>query len=186
MIKIKTATRSVDTMTKIVELNTSCRVGQLTFANSCFASPKKLPTFPNIHFTRKLHSPERFPHWVLLRLWQYHQSHLLSSQLGRPGGIRTPNPRFWRPMLCRLELLASVLVALLLSLAVNGMLATKAAILFSLKSFRRFLLIFPCRIIPTLAIDARQCNHVTHEAVLKLDPSEISSCSHGVVIHTIE
>ena len=28
------------------------------------------------------------------------------SSAGRPGGNRTPNPRFWRPVLCQLRLLA--------------------------------------------------------------------------------
>src|ERR1700674_2545276 len=32
--------------------------------------------------------------------------HLESGEIGRPGGIRTPNPRFWRPMLYQFELLA--------------------------------------------------------------------------------
>ena len=71
-------------------------------------------------------------------------------------------------MLCRLELLAFVFVALLLlNLAVNSTLATKPAVFLSLKPFRRFLFVFPRRIISTLAIGAGQRNQFTHESALK-------------------
>src|SRR5260370_19196341 len=39
-----------------------------------------------------------------------------SGEIDRPGGIRTPNPRFWRPMLYQFELLACFTGCLLLLL----------------------------------------------------------------------
>ena len=45
---------------------------------------------------------QRFGGWVLVATWQ----RMSTIVTGTPGGIRTPNPRFRRPMLCPVELRA--------------------------------------------------------------------------------
>ena len=42
-------------------------------------------------------------HRQLLQLQRSVVASRRSSRIGRPGGNRTPNPRFWRPVLCQLS-----------------------------------------------------------------------------------
>ena len=81
-----------DTNTTMVEPINSSRVGQETLDISNLMSLKKFVTlFPIKHYLL------RKPGWSEPGAWQF----------GRPGGTRTPNTRFWRPLLYQLELLAS-------------------------------------------------------------------------------
>src|SRR4029077_1938926 len=74
------------TMTTTVVPITSGREGKLTFRISVRTSPRN--------------SMALFHQFMTLR------STRIEKKVGRPGGIRTPNPRFWRPMLYQFELLA--------------------------------------------------------------------------------
>ena len=50
-------------------------------------------------------------HTLAIHFYRAHENRLDVANLkvcGRPGGIRTPNIRFWRPALCQLELLACI------------------------------------------------------------------------------
>ncbi len=81
---MKTATRTTE-----VEATASLRVGQVTFRISALTSRRNSTPFRYRDSTsiRRAPSPN-------------------TKEIGRPGGIRTPNPRIWSPMLCQLELLA--------------------------------------------------------------------------------
>ena len=72
-IPIKTETNNVTTIVTMVEPISSCLVGQVTLVSSALTSLRDFIILPNIFF--------------------------LFSTSGRPGGIRTPNIRFWRPAL---------------------------------------------------------------------------------------
>ncbi len=114
----------------------SFRVDQATFLSSLETSDKNLRIFPNI---------------------------LLPSPY-RPGRIRTYNPRFWRPLLCQLELQAFNLrfIFLFFKLAVKNMLAAKSAIFFNLYFFRTFFLIFRSAIINLVAFRTLKLYWFTH------------------------
>lgn len=70
--------------TMAVEYINSLRVDHVTLPNSVLTSSKNLNVFFIIVF-------------MILDV---------ASKIGRPGGIRTPNHWFWRPLLCQLELQA--------------------------------------------------------------------------------
>src|SRR5262249_10281184 len=91
-----------------------------------------------------------------------------SSVTGRPRGARTPNLRFWRPLLYQLSYWpASAAKAckcnalppnslVLLGLAMQRVLALMTAELLQLELLRHGLLVLVRRVIPTLALGALQ------------------------------
>ena len=90
---------------------------------------------------------------------------------GRPGGIRTPSIRFWRPALYQLELLACTsskehLVIVhhqtLFRLSVNCVMTATRTELFTLEALRRLLFVLGCGVISFLAVIALQRNDVAH------------------------
>ena len=84
----------VVTMTTPVEPTTLFLSGQLTFPNSTLTSLINcLVLSKNFIFLGKI------PSLVILTA---------IVMIGRPGGTRTPNTRFWRPALYQLELLAYI------------------------------------------------------------------------------
>src|ERR1700687_3302252 len=85
----KTAKTKLVISTTTVVATTSSRDGKDTFRISRRVSARKSLIFLNQLFMSPS-SPRR----------------LESGEIGRPGGIQTPNPRFWRPMLYQFELLA--------------------------------------------------------------------------------
>src|SRR5580700_3318204 len=85
----KTAKTKLVISTTTVVATTSSREGKETFRISRRVSARKSLIFLNQSFMSASY-PRR----------------LESGEIGRPGGIRTPNPRFWRPMLYQFELLA--------------------------------------------------------------------------------
>src|SRR5687767_15264742 len=82
----------------------------------------------------------------------------LPPQLGRTGGNRTPNPRFWRPVLCQLSYWPTRLLLLLMRL----MLTTERTVLLHLEPFCRLLLVLRRAVVAALAFAARQLNDVAH------------------------
>jgi hypothetical protein len=100
-IAAKTSTK-IQTM--MVEPTNSSREGHVIFLSSALTSLKKLKI-------------------LFIVLSPYHARLLLC---GRPGGIRTPNPRIWSPPLYQLELLAFLFI--LFSFFMSGMLATLATV----------------------------------------------------------
>ncbi len=78
---------------------------------------------------------------------------------GRPGGIRTPNPRIWSPVLYQLELLACVS---LLSLLVRSMNSTKRTIFVKLQFIGSVFLILCRRIIATFACATCKSYYISH------------------------
>ena len=82
--------------------------------------------------------------------------HSRSSTLeksGRPGGIRTPSIRFWRPALYQLELLACTLLkdhlvivpdSELFRLLMDGVMTAPGTELLHLQAFRGLLLVLVC------------------------------------------
>src|SRR5579862_203904 len=87
-IQRKIAKTVLVTSTTTVVATTSSRDGKDTFRISRRVSPRK-SLVVLIHPFMSAACPR-----------------LESGEIGRPGGIRTPNPRFWRPMLYQFELLA--------------------------------------------------------------------------------
>ena len=85
------AVRIVTVITTAVAPLNSCFVGQDTLLNCIFTSLTKLIGFVNAFISLLGSNP---------------------CYTSRPGGIRTPNKRFWRPPLCQLELLAYHFVSL--------------------------------------------------------------------------
>ncbi len=99
---------------------------------------------------------------------------------GRPGGIRTPNPRIWSPVLYRSSywppLKANALrryrggvvrppvacPAASLNLSVHDVLTTPPTIFLKLQTIRRTLFVLRRRIVSLLALGARQRNNLSH------------------------
>ena len=74
---------------------------------------------------------------------------------GRPGGTRTLNTRFWRPVLCQIELLAFQ-ESTLANLTMKGMLTVKPTILLQLQSVGCAFFVLSCCIIPALTFSTSQ------------------------------
>ena len=103
-------TMNTETMTTAVEPMTCLRGGQLTFPISVRTSFRNRMVFP-------IQSRTDFPpgltvhgSWFMVHgSEQNRSSQALNAELstlnssGRPGGTRTPNRRFWRPVLCQLS-----------------------------------------------------------------------------------
>ena len=101
---------------------------------------------------------------------------------GRPGGIRTPNQRFWRPPLYQFELLACVkpyskpgsppYPALLPGLPMKSVCPAELAVLLEFDPSRIVLLVLHRRIVPALALSTSQCDDLAHEAHLPSSPEK--------------
>jgi hypothetical protein len=76
------ATKTIKTKTMIVEVTTVSLSGQATFFNSIFTSLMNLLIFLNIYVPVRKR---------------------LEKRSGRAEGTRTPNSRFWRPVLYQLS-----------------------------------------------------------------------------------
>ncbi len=85
----------------------------------------------------------------------------------RPGRVRTYNTRFWRPMLCQLELQAYCMPVLLFHFFVCRMQTTETTILFKLYSIRFFLFIFCTRIVNTFTFSTLKIYIFSHRYSLK-------------------
>ena len=112
--KIKSAIpRYMDTIitratTARAVLNVSLRVGQVTFFSSPLTSSRYSLVCSYLDCSFPCGSVASFFFFLVIR---HH-----SISCGRPGGIRTPSPRIWSPMLCQFELLACIILNYLLSL----------------------------------------------------------------------
>ncbi len=86
------------------------------------------------------------------------------SRDGRPGGIRTPSIRFWRPALYQLELLACTFYTenMLFSFPVKYMRPAKRAIFFQFHSAGGLFFIFSGGVIPALAFRTSQMHNISH------------------------
>src|SRR6266545_4848611 len=78
--------------------------------------------------------------------------------VGRPGGTRTPNPRFWRPVLHQLSYWPMSLLRFL----VRGVLAAEAAVLAQLQTLGGLLLVLRGVVVPPLAVGALEDDVVAH------------------------
>src|SRR5256885_10401056 len=63
-------------------------------------------------FLDRLESSSLFSHVVPPCVQPYFVLQTSNFESGRPGGNRTPNPRFWRPVLCQLSYWPSYLPSL--------------------------------------------------------------------------
>src|ERR1700704_3624785 len=95
----------------------------------------------------------------------------MNKRLGRPGGIRTPSIRFWRPALYQLELLACTSLKdhpeivhqrLLFRLAMNFVPPASRAEFLHFQAFRGLLFVFGRRVISLFAVRTLHCNDVAH------------------------
>src|SRR5437867_3682076 len=107
----------------------------------------------------------------------------MRAKAGRPGGNRTPNPRFWRPVLCQLSYWPSRLTRVgtgawglgagttqppvpslqpLLRLLVRSMFSAEAAELRELQPLGRFLLVLRRAVVAPLALGARERDQISH------------------------
>ncbi|MBF8270955.1 MAG: hypothetical protein HW380_60 [Magnetococcales bacterium] len=92
-----------------------------------------------------------------------------TSKHGRTGGNRTPNPRFWRPMLCQLSYCPSCFVRpkptslLDLTLLVQGMLVTKRAEFAEGQFVGGVALVLVGRVVAPLAFLATKADQVSHQ-----------------------
>ena len=91
------------------------------------------------------------------------------AEVGRPGGNRTPNPRFWRPVLCQLSYWPTAArIACprkrrgLLLLFVRRVLPAESAVLVHLDSLGRLLLVLRRAVVAAFALAARQLDDVSH------------------------
>src|SRR5262245_46618768 len=87
------------------------------------------------------------------------------SRLGRPGGTRTPNTRFSRPVLYQLSYWPTVRSVGLLLLLVRSVLAAERTELLQLDPLRRLLLVLGRAVVATLALAARHMNDVSHRSI---------------------
>ncbi len=99
----------------------------------------------------------------------------LNKGTGRPGGNRTPNPRFWRPVLCQLSYWPANLphtrraagTALkLLSFLVHQVLAAELAELFHFQLVLLLLLVACGYVVAPVALCARQRDVIPHVLAL--------------------
>jgi hypothetical protein len=81
------------------------------------------------------------------------------STCGRPGGTRTPNNRFWRPVLCRLSYWPPD-SGQLPRFPVHHMFSLEAAILLQLNPIRSCPLVLRARVTSPLTARARQRYHL--------------------------
>ena len=102
----------------------------------------------------------------------------MNKRIGRPGGIRTPSIRFWRPALYQLELLACTSLKdhpeivhqrRLLRLPMNLVTPASWTKFLHFQAFRGLLFVFGCRVISLFAVGTLHCNDVAHKT--SLNPS---------------
>src|SRR5258708_2138229 len=86
----------------------------------------------------------------------------LTFPCGRPGGNRTPNPRFWRPVLCQLSYWPTP-VDRSLALFVSRVLSAEPAELAQLDSLGRLLLVLRRAVVAAFALGARHRDDVSHK-----------------------
>ena len=146
------------TTTTPVVATVSFRSGQVTFPSSIFTDSIKVLTFCT-RFSPRIANIS------------FDASHLVTPfpdkmEIGRPGGIRTPNIRFWRPALYQLELLACTCNNLirLFRFLVRSVLATETAIFTELKLARGRFLVFCCCVISLFALCATKRDDVSHKS----------------------
>src|SRR6056297_760282 len=133
---------ATDTITTIVESTSSEREGHEHLRSSLLT--------PAINSFKPFQNSA-----TLFILKPLRNSSVLAIANGRSGGTRTPNPRFWRPMLCQIELLT------LLHLAMNSMLAFGRAELLHLQSPRDGALVLGRRIIALFALRTFKSNQIS-------------------------
>src|SRR5215475_2412688 len=104
-------------------------------------------------------------------------AHQPSKSAGRPGGIRTPSIRFWRPALYQLELLActwvnSTILAYrgLFCLPMHRVMPAAAAKFLRLQPFGLLLFVLCRRIVAFFAVVALQRDNVPHFLSVGLAP----------------
>ena len=149
----KAAKKKIDTRTTAVVPTSSGREGQETLLSSFLTSRKKSIVRLKIFL---IFSKNRF----IALLMQ-------SDSVGRPGGTRTPNMRFWRPPLYQLELLACKCP--LASFLVCRMKPACIAKFLHFQSFCRSLLVLRSRIVAILTLGAFQSYNVAHDFSLPID-----------------
>src|SRR6188508_2148320 len=89
---------------------------------------------------------------------------------GRPGGNRTPSPRFWRPMLCQLSYWPTNQPLTnrqrLLAFLVRRVLPAVAAELVELQPLRALTPVLGRAVVPALAVPACQRDDLAHCSAL--------------------
>ena len=97
----------------------------------------------------------------------------MNKRIGRPGGIRTPSIRFWRPALYQLELLACtwsndhpniIHSTRLLRLAMNSMMPTSGAKFLCFQPLGILPSVLGCGIVSFLTVRALQRNDFPHKS----------------------
>ena len=81
---------------------------------------------------------------------------------GRPGGIRTPNIRFWRPALYRWSYWPNFVY--LAGFFMNRVAFTPLTVLLKLDALRIVLLVLVRRIVTPLAVLTRKCHECSHKS----------------------
>ena len=99
----------------------------------------------------------------------------LKINAGRPGGIRTPSIRFWRPALYQLELLACTLLKghqnivadlKLFRLLMHGVMPASGTEFFHFEPLCRLLFVLVSRVVSLFAVGALHCNDIAHKPFL--------------------
>ena len=90
-------------------------------------------------------------------------TYLLKKVSGRPGGIRTPNMRFWRPPLYQLELLACAWHPLA-GFAMHRVGLAPLAVLFVLDTLGITLFVLLGRVVTSFTLSTRQGDQCTHQS----------------------
>jgi hypothetical protein len=86
--------------------------------------------------------------------------------IGRAGGTRTPDPRFWRPVLYQLSYSPTENEGTLARLLVHGVRPAPATVLLELDAVRVVLLVLVGVIVATLAFLASERDELTHVVFL--------------------
>ena len=148
---MKTANTRENTITIVVELTNSVRVGQITLVNSARTSLKKVLTFRHIP--------------------------LPAMEKTRPGRTRTCNRWFWRPVLYQLSYRPNNLVQEpdphSASLFMSCVLAAETTVLLVFNATRMRTSVFRCRIVTPSTTVAFKCNLLAWHTRL----SSIPACS---------
>ena len=81
---------------------------------------------------------------------------------GRPGGTRTPSPRFWRPVLYQLSYWPTTINFRLPRLSMGCMRPTPPTEFLNLKAIRHRPFVLGRAVVTPFALLARQRNNVAH------------------------